>query len=202
MSRLSIVGGVYHEHCVWPAWNQVYGSGGRAASAVPEFVDEITLYTYADPQTHALFFPVTEMDGVKLEVTETDQAVAFEYIHSLSVPVITPSPTIIRRTQPIRVTAPAILRFGMFEGSGLVNAERCVYDPQSAFMPEPFTQNGSQANSLAIVGNRKEIVALAGGGTDPLAAARSLLGPSIPVVVVKEGVGGARSSPAGWIRSQ
>lgn len=192
MSSLSIVGGVYREHCDWPNWNQVYGSGGRAASAIPAFVDEITLYTYANDKTKKIFTPVAEMDNIRLELTKTEHMIRFDYIHTLSVPFITPAPAIICASPPIEVKAQAVLRFGMLEGSGKVIAGRCVYDPQSAFSPERFEKNGSQAETLAIVGNRKEIVALAGGGNDPLEAARSLLNSSSSVVVVKEGVGGAK----------
>jgi nucleoside 2-deoxyribosyltransferase len=72
----------------------------------------------------------------------------------------------------------------------VVHAERCVYDPQSAFAPELFEANGSSARRLAIVGNRGEILAL-GGGNEPIIAAQSLLKAGACVVVVKGGAGGA-----------
>jgi len=78
----------------------------------------------------------------------------------------------------------------MMEGDAIVSAKRCTYDPQSAFDPQTFSANGSKADHLAIVANRGEVLAL-GGGSDPIAAARSLLGGGTEVVVVKAGVEGA-----------
>jgi len=78
----------------------------------------------------------------------------------------------------------------MMEGSAVVDADRCVYDPQSVFRPEPFPENGSRATHLAIVANRGEVLAMA-GGEDPIAAAKTLLHSGAEVVVVKSGVVGA-----------
>ena len=191
MSRLLIAGGVYREKCVWPAWNQVYGSAGRASCAVAAGVEEIELHTYASSETVNLFQPLADLDGIKLVATETEQNISFEYIHSLSPPIIRPSTTIIKRENPIEVSGDTVLRFGILEGSARVSARTCVYDPQSAFRPEPFGENGSRADRLAIVANRKEIVALAGGGKQPIPAAQSLLQENVEVVVIKQGVGGA-----------
>jgi len=191
MSQLTIAGGIYREKCVWPAWNQVYGSAGRASCALAGSVDEIILHTYASSETAALFLPLAELDEIVFRPTLAAQNISFEYIHSLSIPIIRPSPTIIKRENSIEVTGDAVLRFGMIEGSAKVHAKKCVYDPQSAFHPEAFEYNGSQAERLAIVANRKEIVALAGGGKEPIPAAQSLLKDNVEVVVVKQGVGGA-----------
>jgi hypothetical protein len=57
MTAITIAGGVYHEHCIWPAWDQLYGSAGRAAAALVGHVDAITLRTYARADTAAAFQP-------------------------------------------------------------------------------------------------------------------------------------------------
>ena len=189
MSRLSVVGGVYHERCIWPDWNQVYGSAGRAAIAAVGHVDRISLTTYQNLNTD-LLRPLADLDSIEVLAPETGPNISFQYVHSLSPPVIKPPPAIITRRASLHVEAPAVLRFGMLEGDAVVKADRCVYDPQSAFAPELFGANGSQANHVAIVGNRKEIVAIAGGGADWEAAAAILL-KTADVVVVKLGVGGA-----------
>ncbi|MGP8434973.1 PfkB family carbohydrate kinase [Paraburkholderia fungorum] len=90
----------------------------------------------------------------------------------------------------MEIKAEVVLRFGMLEGTAKVTADRCVYDPQSAFGPEPFRANGSTANHLAIVGNRSEVLAMA-GVEDPAEAARALLAQGAEVVVVKSGPAGA-----------
>ncbi len=190
MTAITIVGGVYHERCIWPDWDHVYGSAGRAAAALSGHVDAVTLRGYARPEVAAYFAPYARMYGFTFEPAAAELSVSFEYVHSLSVPVIRPAPVMIARHPPIPVSAPVVLRFGMLEGSARVEAERCVYDPQSAFRPEPFETNGSVAKHLAVVANRGETLAL-GGGDAPIAAARALLSRGAEVVVVKSGVEGA-----------
>jgi hypothetical protein len=190
MTALTVVGGIYHEVCIWPAWDQVYGSAGRAAHAITGWVDKISLITYRN-RTSVLFEEWAKLEGIALTADESGPDISFRYVHSLSPPLIKPALATLTPLAPLRVEAECVLRFGMLEGSAVVKADRCVYDPQSAFMSEPFARNGSQAQSLAIVGNRKEIVALAEGGTDWEASARRLLTANVEVVVVKHGVGGA-----------
>lgn len=190
MTAITVVGGVYHEHCIWPAWDQLYGSAGRAAAALAGHIDTITLRSYARADTAAAFQPYAASYGFIFEPIAADQTVSFEYVHSLSVPVIRPAPARIRKNAPLTAKADVVLRFGMMEGSAMVEADYCVYDPQSAFQPEPFTENGSRAAHLAIVANRGEVLAM-GGAADPIAAAQALLRNGAEIVVVKAGVAGA-----------
>ncbi len=190
MTAITIAGGVYHERCIWPEWDHVYGSAGRAAAALSGHVDTVTLLGYARPEVAAYFDPYARLYGFTFEPTNAELSISFEYVHSLSVPVIRPAPVLIARHAPIPVSAPVVLRFGMLEGSARVDAERCVYDPQSAFRPESFETNGSVAKHLAIVANRGETLSL-GGKDDPIASARALLHRGAEVVVVKSGAEGA-----------
>lgn len=189
-TALSVVGGVYHELCVWPDWNQVYGSAGRAVIAAVGHVDHLSLTTYQNRNTD-LLRSLAELDNIEIHAPTTGPEISFRYVHSLTAPAIQPPPAMLTPLAPLTLKASAVLRFGMLEGDAVVDADRCVYDPQSAFHPAAFHANGSKARHLAIVGNRKEIVAMAGGGSDWEAAARILL-KSADVVVVKLGVGGAR----------
>ena len=78
----------------------------------------------------------------------------------------------------------------MLEGTAQVDAKCCIYDPQSAFAPEPFSAGKSRADRLAIVGNREEIRHL-GQDANHVQAAQQLLGHGTEVVVVKSGPAGA-----------
>ena len=191
MSELTVAGGLYRERCIWPEWNRVLGSGGRAAVAVVGHVDAISFCTYASPTAVEEFRPQAEIDDLEFIPQEVDQFISFEYVHSLSTPVITPFPPRVTRYGPIDARAEVVLRFGMLEGSARVEAERCVYDPQSAFAPEPFLKNGSHAGKLAIVGNRREICEL-GRNDSPSDAGARLLEEGAEVVVVKAGAEGAQ----------
>jgi Nucleoside 2-deoxyribosyltransferase/pfkB family carbohydrate kinase len=191
MNHIDVVGGVYYEQCIWPPWDQIYGSGGRAAIALSGHVDSIRLHAYADPETEKRFKPYADQYGVDFKANRSDQDVLFEYIHSLSVPLIRPHQLLIKQNDPIQIKAEAILRFGMLEGTACVQADRCVYDPQSAFAPEPFGKNGSKATHLAIVANRAEVMAL-DKSSSAIDAAKSLLAKGdAEVVVVKSSIAGA-----------
>jgi len=63
MTALAIVGGVYHERCVWPDWDHLFGSGGRAAASVTTYVDNVTLVSYAEATTAAEFDPYARSYG-------------------------------------------------------------------------------------------------------------------------------------------
>ena len=190
MTALTVVGGLYREHCVWPEWHRLFGSGGRAAAAVAEQVDRVTLRTYASASAAAEFRPQAEADGIDFRSEHTEQTVRFSYTHCLATPLIEPDPSRIPQHRTITVSANSVLRFGMMEGTACVDAERCTYDPQSAFSPEPFADNGSRAERLAIVANRGEVSRL-GGDRDPLRAATCLVQEGAEIVVVKAGARGA-----------
>ena len=190
MSALTVVGGLYREYCIWPEWNRLFGSGGRAAAALVGHIEAISFRTYASATASEEFRPQVEVDGLTFSTDPVDQIISFEYVHSLSTPVITPSPSRVVEHQPITVTAEVVLRFGMMEGTACVDATCCVYDPQSAFDPESFSANGSHAAHLAVIANTREILQL-GGGDYPVRAATRLLKQGAEVVVVKSGAKGA-----------
>jgi nucleoside 2-deoxyribosyltransferase len=187
---ITVAGGVYHEQCLWPAWDQIYGSGGRAATAIVGHVEKVTLRTYACKELEDEFRTAAEVFGFDLVTTPAETGISFEYVHCMSTPVLRPALSSIPTHAPIDVQDEAVLRFGMLEGSAKVDAKWCVYDPQSAFNPESFWENGSKADHLAIVSNRSEIVAMT-GEHDPVKAAAKLIQLGAEVVVVKSGPVGA-----------
>lgn len=189
-SAITIVGGVYNERCTWPSWDQIFGSGGRAAAALERHVDDVTLCTYAHPSVEAEFRTAAKLYKFELLVTPSPIGISFEYVHCMSTPVVRPPLSRIEEQGSIAIDAENVLRFGMLEGSGKVNAEWCVYDPQSAYHPESFWDNGSKAVHLAIVANRSEITAMA-ANPSPREAAAILLAKGAEVVVVKSGPAGA-----------
>ncbi|WP_244119226.1 PfkB family carbohydrate kinase [Burkholderia gladioli] len=190
VKAITVVGGVYHENCLWPTWDQIYGSGGRAAAAIVSQVDKVTLCSYACPEIETEFRKAAQLFDFDFIVTPVSGGISFEYVHCMSTPVLRPALSSISKHAPIEVKDEAVLRFGMLEGSAKVDAGWCVYDPQSAFGPESFWENDSKAAHLAIVGNRSEIIAMA-GESDPAIAAAKLIQRGAEVVVVKSGPVGA-----------
>ena len=186
--ELTVVGGVYQETCIAPDWDQVFGSGGRAAVAASSHVDRVKLYSLADSETEAHFATTCRVFGIDWNVQTIPETLRFDYIHCLSSPRIRPKPPAARTR--IELEGDVVLRFGMLDGDPLVRARRCVYDPQSAFSPELFAANGSSAERLAVVGNEFEIRAL-GDEQDVEVAAQRLVQSGAEVVVVKRGPNGA-----------
>ena len=89
----------------------------------------------------------------------------------------------------LEVTADSVLRYGMLEAEAVVHGGTVVYDPQSPFRPQRFTDNGSTAERLAIVANRQEAAQMA--GTSNLNEAGMRLREQADVVVIKDGSDGA-----------
>ncbi len=187
----TVVGGVYAERCIEPNWREVYGSAGRAAAAISGAVPGVRLTTYRSDQLRDGIANLETAFDLTLDGPEVGFAIAFDYTHSLAVPRIVPRPDAIQQQQPIEVDDDVVLRFGMLEGTARIRARRAVYDPQSAFDPRPFAENGSSADELALILNRREATCLT-GETDPGSAAAALLARGdAQVVVVKMGGRGA-----------
>lgn len=187
---ITVVGGVYRERCVQPRWDALYGSAGRAATALA-FRGPTKLVTYVDDANRRELQARMNPGGIELEAHRVGQTVSFDYVHPLSIPVIQPPPQILAREAPLRVSAEVVLRFGMIEATAIVDGERVVYDPQSAHAPEPFRKNGSKARSLAIVVNAYEVLLMTSERDVEIGGRKVLADEGADVVVVKRGSRGA-----------
>jgi len=180
---IQVVGGVYLERCLEPNWNEVYGSAGRAAAALAAVSDKVVLYTRMHEDLKRQFKAVADSHNFSWQAEPSEQIIGFAYTHCLSTPFITPR--FIHREAELEVTGEVVLRFGMMESSAIVHGNRVVYDPQDAESPEPFHQNGSTAEHLAVVVNGYELKCLT-GVEDPETGGRQLLAEGAEVVVVKQ----------------
>lgn len=187
----TVVGGVYAERCVEPHWDDVYGSAGRAAAAISAATPGVRLLTYRATPLAGAFESLANAYGLKIEGPEVAEEIAFDYFHPLAVPKISPRPDAITQQAPILVEDDVVLRFGMLEGDAVVTAGTVVYDPQSAFDPRPYGENGSTAARVALILNLHEARKFT-GRTDARAAAEELLSRGdAEVVVLKMGSRGA-----------
>lgn len=187
---LHIVGGVYREFCMHPGWREVYGSAGRAVSAIARIGGQATLHAYLDSSNAETLKIRAALEVYYLNATDVPEGASFSYHHSLSTPTIqAPS----NKYSPIRLAEDKVIRFGMIEGSAIVEADYAVYDPQNVYSPEAFHENGSKAKHLAVVLNRHEASIMSGliGATpDNMARKISVLS-GADVVVIKMGARGA-----------
>jgi hypothetical protein len=151
--KLDIAGGFYREVCSSPAWNEFYGSGGRGAAALQLFNVERHLHTCVSENAKPWLEALASTYEFDVTSTAVPQTVGFRWFHPLSYPDILPPIHQIRDKPQFTVNGECVLRFGMLDADPIVHGERVVYDPQSAFGPVEFSQNGSTAKELAIVAN-------------------------------------------------
>lgn len=188
MIELDIVGGVYREKCAFPHWDQLFGSAGRAAAALQGHVDLIRLHGALSTGE------VRSAEGVfadiGLNLSHRNPPIVFEYLHSMSVPTVSP-PAPINRVEMPTVSGDIVVKFGMVEADPKVVGDYVVYDPQSSRNPVGFSASGSTARHLAIVANRGEVLALARKPSIDEAVSSLLAGEGAEVIVVKDGIEGA-----------
>jgi nucleoside 2-deoxyribosyltransferase len=185
---MHITGGSYFEFCLTPQWDELFGSGGRAACAVSDANTILTTYIGLDGQDALENLAVTY--GFGLQSQQIERTLKFHYDHPLSEPRI--FPPFFQHVMPLQVQDEKVLSFGFLEGGAVVDGGMVVYDPQNTYLPTHFTQNGSKAESLAIVANAGQCFEMCGGADDEEAAAKILLEKdSASVVVVKRGALGA-----------
>ncbi|HDT5864533.1 TPA: hypothetical protein QHB43_004513, partial [Aeromonas hydrophila subsp. hydrophila] len=147
---ITVVGGVYRERCMRPAWDDIYGSAGRAATAISRFGGQVELRACLDKDTQDVLDARAMFEGFKLNSSLTDSNFTFEYIHGLSTPDVLGEKN---SNFKIEICSEKVLRFGMIDGTAVVNAKYAVFDPQNADCPESFKSNGSTAEHLALVLN-------------------------------------------------
>jgi len=187
---MDIAGGLYREVCVIPDWNAEFGSGGRAAAAVSNLSPNSTLHTYIPERDSSGVLELKNL-GISVQGPISSMGIAFAYFHPLSRPHIEPPSTQIIRQPPLHVSGNAVLRFGFLEGEAIVSAERAVYDPQTSSSPQPFSANGSNAGTLAIVLNELELRSMSGESDLSTAAEHVMRVQNASVIVAKIGTRGA-----------
>jgi len=150
---ITIVGGVYRERCMRPAWDDIYGSAGRAAAAIARFHGQTHLHARVDGYIEAIVEARAIAEGFQFTAHPAPSSTTFEYIHGLSTPDIRGC---VQNQSDLQVSAEKVLRFGMIDSTAVVDAEYAVFDPQNADGTESFAANGSRAKHLALVLNRHE----------------------------------------------
>lgn len=173
-----------------PAWREIFGSAGRAASAMASMGAPVELHSYLDTRAREVLEARGALEGFQVRPTLIARSITFDYHHGLETPRIDGLDAV---HASLKVTAEHVVRFGMLEGDAVVHGDQVVFDPQDAGTPKAFGVNGSTAKKLALVLNRHEAGLLTGLVDAPakqLAEALIQQG-SAQVVVVKQGPLGA-----------
>ncbi|OEZ61253.1 5-dehydro-2-deoxygluconokinase [Duganella sp. HH105] len=186
---IHVVGGLYREVCMRPGWVEIYGSAGRAASAIAAAGGKVCLHGYADDLAKSALEQRGALEGYDLNLTAVPDATTFHYVHGLATPTISVQA---RQDSAITIQQDHVVRFGMLEGDAVVHAKYAVFDPQNVTDPVHFAQNGSTAEHLALVLNRYEAKVLSGVDGSPEQMAIALAKDSgAEVVIIKLGPQGA-----------
>lgn len=188
---IAVVGGVYEEIIMHPFFHEVYGSGGRAATALAKLSEQITLYTYVAKNTCGQIQTRAALDKFEVVAKEVNKSPSFYYDHGLAEPRITNEKDAV---DCIYVQSDNIVQFGMLEGQAKVNCIKAVYDPQNVANPTFFSNSGSKAEHLAVIINKYELDTLTGLKNDIELEKRAIKLKEIEkadVVVVKMGAQGA-----------
>lgn len=159
-----VVGGTYWEETSYPETCELFGSGLRATIAISTMAREaheaVRLLTYVGGKDLEHFDLVSRTFGLDVSPLITDLTVRFQYLYPLAVPTLSLYSRV--DSEMVVEDKAVVLRYGMLESSAKVKGTKVIYDPQSPVDPEPFHENGSEAEELAIVCNRGEGAALTG----------------------------------------
>jgi hypothetical protein len=203
----TIIGGTYTEVCEHPRFNQVVGSGPRAAIAVSIIArslsanDEeraVTLHTWASLHEQKKLKRQMDAYEVLAYARTRSEQIQFVYRHALHPPSLYPQLKILP-SQPVdEIRAENALVFGMVDRSTCVTSNRLVYDPQGGNPVIPFSSSGHKAQHVAVVANMREAISMAEGlGWKPSGALTAvrvgkelIKRDGIEVVVIKDGIRG------------
>lgn len=150
---LIIAGGTYVECCKYPYWRRLFGSGLRAALALQHLSPNTELFTYAPPSYADDVRASLAGAGLKGHIFPATEGMRFDWLHPHQLVDFPDSE--MKQLPIIDIEAPAVLRFGMLEGSARVQAERVVYSLQNE--TEGFFENGSGAKELVMVISEREL---------------------------------------------
>lgn len=71
---ITIAGGIYYEQCMHPMWQELFGSGGRAATAIARLGGTAKLHTYADETAKEIFLQRAALEGFEMDVMAIKKA--------------------------------------------------------------------------------------------------------------------------------
>ncbi len=164
---IEIVGGTYMESCSEPEWEQIFGSGLRAALAVKGIDPKCRVTFHTIAESYIKQHLEMDYDDISMDIVEAPKGtspISFIYRNALSSPIVYSNNNV--DYPAVSVQAKKCIMFGMMETSGVVNADYVVYDPQSPNSPIPFSNTGSKANHLCVVLNEQEAQTWTGKKTD------------------------------------
>lgn len=183
-----VVGGVYSERCILPPFERNVGSGGRGAGYLAEAGYDVQLHYPTNDVSRRI-----DSIGARVstEPYHDDHHYDFQYLHPLSIPILTKM--FPDKRQVISVDADVCLAFGMMEAKFDVSANKAVFDLQAGQFLQSKDFSGTwNCDEFALVLNQTEAEALLGrsGSLEDLASSLKVM-TEADVVIIKAGLSGA-----------
>lgn len=157
---MKIVGGIYREICSEPSTDNLFGSGLRAAIAISQGCQNLSMSGLVESGLRNQIEMMSEKYGFKTELLERRNEIAFLYETPISPPRVYGIDGARDVGSSLSVSATNMLAFAMVETNLEVKADRLVIDPQGLSQIEGRIT--WTASHLAIVANRRETIKLLG----------------------------------------
>lgn len=159
--EVNIVGGAYQEGCLWPVWDELYGSGWRAVRVFRAFAPSVPIkfHTVGNSLVERCLKVFSASEALTYNLLRRDGVIGFYYNHPLAPPVIYGKP---KELFDLVIYGQYVISYGMLEATEKIEGEWVVYDPQSPNNPVSFRNQGGKAEHLALVMNESEAKGLTG----------------------------------------
>ncbi len=157
---MKVVGGIYREICLEPKTDNLYGSGLRAAIAISQGCQNLSMSGLVESGLRNQIEIMSEKYGFKTELLERRNEIAFLYETPVSPPRVYGIEGARHMGSTLNVSGTNMLAFAMVETNLEVKADRLVIDPQGLSQIEGRIT--WSASHLAIVANRRETIKLLG----------------------------------------
>jgi hypothetical protein len=156
-----VYGGYYREKCIFPHWDEYYGSAGRAAAILKNFNIEIKLKTFVSENNLKYLKYFSSVFDINLEETISPFDIEFEYLHSLSNPKITSNKSFNdNKNESTFIESKNVLCYGTMESNApLIIAEKAVFDVQSSKLEDVY-HHKNKISSIVFLLNYEESVYL------------------------------------------
>lgn len=152
---MTIYGGFYHEKCIFPEWDQIYGSAGRAAAILSNFTKDLTLNTFYNEKEYLDIF--TNLYNINYTLNYTPFNIQFNYFHTFSRPEFFISKNLeMNKLSSIKIEDNSVICFGTIEANTpLIKSKYAIFDFQSSKFINLYNEK-NEIENLAFIMNLEE----------------------------------------------
>lgn len=158
----TVVGGTYRESCIWPVWDQLYGSGLRGAIVCSGFShkdEPVKFVTWCSQEEKDELEFRTRTHQIDFACYNRADPIEFQYEYPVARPFQYPDSKYIKQSEE-EIEFESGLVYGTIEAKPRVKAKRLVWDPQSGEGTQPDAHLNFLTEEFAIVLNRAEACAM------------------------------------------